>query len=87
MICYILEPETNDNLVTWGYLDSYLQSMTAEQTQQYIERMARFRARTGDQGPLPPGQLIPMYRLMKKTAIKGVLVEGFNDYERNRYVR
>jgi hypothetical protein len=87
LICYILEPETNDNLVTWGYFDPYLQAMTAEQTQQYIERMARFRARSGDQGPPPPGQLIPMYRLMKKAGVKGVLVEQFNEYERNRYVR
>ncbi|UCG85891.1 MAG: DUF2817 domain-containing protein [Gemmatimonadota bacterium] len=87
LICYILEPETDDNLVTWGYLDPYLQAMTAEQTQQYIERMARYRARRGDEGPRPPGQLIPMYRLMKKAAIKGVLVERFNDYERNQYVR
>jgi hypothetical protein len=49
----------------------------------------RMRARFGqeDQGPPPPGQLIPMYRLMKRTALKGVLVENFNTYERNRYVR
>ncbi|KPJ94540.1 MAG: hypothetical protein AMS18_03510 [Gemmatimonas sp. SG8_17] len=87
LICYMLEPETNDNLVTWGYLDPYLQAMTAEQTQQYVERMARFRARSGEQGPPPPGQLVPMYRLMKKTVIKGALVEQFNEYERNRYVR
>lgn len=89
LISYILEPETDDNLITWGFLDTYLQAMDEEQTQQYIERMARMRARfgQGDQGPPPPGQLIPMYRLMKRTAMKGVLVESFNTYERNRYVR
>jgi hypothetical protein len=87
LISYIMEPETNDNLITWGYLDPYLQAMSADQTQQYIERMARFRRRRGDQGPLPPGQLIPMYRLMHKAEFKAVLVEDFNDYERNRYVR
>ncbi len=87
LLCYLLEPETDDNLVTWGYLDTYLQALTEEQTQQYIERMARFRARTQQEGPPPPGQLIPMYRLMTKSDIKGVLVERFNDYERNRYVR
>jgi hypothetical protein len=87
LLCYILEPETNDNLVTWGYLDPYLEAMTAEETRQYVERMARSRARRGEQGPPPPGQLIPIYRLMKKTAIKGVLVEPYNGYERNRYVR
>jgi hypothetical protein len=87
LICYILEPETNDNLITWGYLDTYLQAMTEEQTQQYIERMARFRARGQREGPLPPGQLVPIYRLMTKTDLRGVLVDRFNDYERNRYVR
>ena len=89
LISYILEPETDDNLITWGFLDEYLQAMTAEQTQRYIERMAQMRARFGggEQGPPPPGQLIPMYRLMKKADLKGTLVENFNEYERNRYVR
>jgi len=87
LICYILEPETNDNLITWGYLDTYLQAMTEEQTQEYIERMARFRARGQQEGPLPPGQLIPIYRLMTKIDLRGALVDPFNDYERNRYVR
>ncbi len=89
LISYIFEPETNDNLVTWGFLDTYIEAMDEEQTQRYIEQMARRRARFGqeDQGPPPPGQLIPMYRLMERTALKGVLVENFNTYERNRFVR
>ena len=32
-------------------------------------------------------QPIPIYRLMKKTPLKGVLVEPFNTYEKNRYIR
>ena len=89
LISYILEPETNDNLITWGFLDEFLQAMDEEGTQRYIERMARMRARFGqeDQGPPPPGQLIPMYRLMKKAELRGILVDRFNSYERNRYVR
>ena len=89
LISYIFEPETNDNLVTWGFLDTYIEAMDEEQTQRYIEQMARRRARfeQEDQGPPPPGQLIPMYRLMERTALKGVLVENFNTYERNRFVR
>ena len=42
---------------------------------QYIERMARFRVRMGQEGPPPPGQLIPMYRLMKRAEFQAVLVE------------
>jgi hypothetical protein len=89
LISYILEPETNDNLITWGFLDEHLEAMTAEETQLEIEQAARRRARFGreEEGPPPPGQLIPMYRLMKKTEIKAILVEAFNSYERNRYVR
>ncbi len=87
LISYILEPETDDNLITWGFLDSFLQAMDEEQTQRYIERMAQMRARRGIEGPPPPGQLIPFYRLMNSTALRGVLVENFNEYERNRYVR
>ena len=89
LISYILEPETNDNLITWGFLDEFLQAMDEEGTQRYIESMARRRARFGqeDQGPPPPGQLIPMYRLMKKAELRGILVDRFNSYERTRYVR
>ena len=87
LISYILEPETDDNLITWGFLDTYLQAMTAEETRAYVERMARSRDGQDEQGPPPLGQLIPMYRLMKKTDLKGTLVESFNSFERNRYVR
>jgi hypothetical protein len=87
LISYILEPETDDNLITWGFLDTYLQAMTAEETQAYVERMVRSRGGQDEQGPPPPGQLVPIYRLMKKTDLKGTLVESFNSFERNRYVR
>lgn len=88
LICYLLEPETNDNLVTWGYLDTILQAMDEEETEEHLKEIARRRARRGDaEEPLPPGQLIPMYRLMKKVDLKGTLVEAFNTYDRNRYVK
>ncbi len=88
LICYIFEPETDDNLITWGFLDTYLQAMDEEGTKKYIERMTRMRARfEGSDAPAPPGQPIPMYRLMKKTEIKGPLAEPFNTNERNQYTR
>jgi hypothetical protein len=88
LICYLLEPETNDNLVTWGYLDTILRAMNEDETEAYLKETARRRARRGGaEEPLPPGQLIPMYRLMKKMDLKGTLVEAFNKYDRNRYVR
>ncbi len=88
LICYIFEPETDDNLITWGFLDTYLQAMDEEGTKTYIERMTQRRARFGgSDAPAPPGQPIPMYRLMKKTEIKGTLAEPFNTNERNQYTR
>ena len=32
-------------------------------------------------------QRVPIYRLMKKAEFAGVLVEPFNEYQQNRYIR
>ena len=100
-ISYIFEPETNDNLITWGFLDNALRTtpseaevaaqraqmeammagMTAEERAQMSGRIERQM----QQGSRP--QELPMYRVMKKTEIPGVLVQSFNGYERNRYIR
>ena len=66
-ISYILEPETNDNLVTWGYLDNVLRATPSAAEQD--------------------AQRVPIYRLMKKAEFAGVLVEPYNRYEANRYIR
>ena len=78
-----MEPETDDNLITWNYLDNYLQVMSPEQ----LERMQQMSARAGAGGRQSSGQLIPIYRLMKKAEIKGALAQPFNQYQRNRYIR
>jgi hypothetical protein len=76
LISYILEPETNDNLVTWGFLDTFLEAMTEEETAEELQQMAQFRSRFQERDePVPPGQLIPMYRLMKKAELRGTLVQ------------
>ena len=101
LICYILEPETDDNLITWGYLDNYLQvtpnmeqfikereermkeymaDMTEEQRERMKKRMERQMKRLTN-------QKIPIYRLMKKAGLKGVLVDPFNEYRKNRYIK
>ncbi len=102
-ISYILEPETNDNLVTWGYLDNVLRvtpsaaeqeaqrrareerlaQMTPEQRQQFQGRGGRGGGRGGGGG----GQRVPIYRVMSKTDFAGVLVQPYNRYEPNRYIR
>ena len=100
-ICYIMEPETNDNLITWGYLDNFLSVTTGqlerliEQEEQFKERMKdmsqeekdRMQQRLKRQRDRITNQPIPIYRLMKKTPLKGVLVEPFNEYEKKRYIK
>lgn len=100
-ISYIFEPETNDNLITWGFLDNVLRTtpteaeiaaqqaqteamlagMSEEERTQFGARMERQMQQAGRT------QEIPMYRVMKKTEIPGVLVQDFNQFERNRYIR
>jgi hypothetical protein len=100
-ICYILEPETDDNLITWGYLDNYISVTTGqlerlkEQEAQFKEQMEgmsqeekdRMQQRLTRQRDRITNQPIPIYRLMKKTPLKGVLVEPFNEYEKMRYMK
>jgi len=101
LICYILEPETNDNLITWGYLDNFLRVTTrsAEMIKQQEDRMQeymsgmteeqrkRMRQRMEQQAQRWANQRIPIYRLMKKTGLKGILVNPYNVYEKNQYIK
>jgi hypothetical protein len=100
-ISYIFEPETNDNLITWGYLDNILRTTPTEaemeaqraQMEEMLagmseEERAQMQARIQRQmGQGAGGQEIPMYRVMHKVDIPGVLVQPFNQYEPNRYIR
>jgi hypothetical protein len=101
LISYILEPETNDNLATWGYLDNYIQVTTGleEQRKRQEEEMAgyladmpperreRMQRRFEERRKRLTQQRIPIYRLMKKTGLKGELVRPFNEYRKNRYIK
>jgi len=92
LISYLLEPVTNDNLVTWGYLDNVVQvtpsqeeraaraaeiearlsAMSAEERAQMGARLERQLEQASQ------GRAIPIYRVMKKTEIPGILVTLFN---------
>jgi len=81
LISYLLEPETDDNLVTWGYLDDFLQVTTnrgggagrAGGAPDPDDPQPPAGARGGRGGA--PGQRIPMYRLMKQTTFPAVVVD------------
>ncbi|HJO29682.1 MAG TPA: hypothetical protein QGG30_04255, partial [Acidobacteriota bacterium] len=88
-ISYLLEPETNDNLVTWGYLDNILRvtpSPVAAQNRSQVtpQQRQRFQGRGGRRGGL---QRVPIYRIMNKMSFASVLVQPYNRYEPNRYIR
>jgi hypothetical protein len=100
-ISYIMEPVTNDNLVTWGYLDNVLRvtpsaDEAARQRAELEERLAGMTEQERQQrggrtqrqlDQLMAGQQIPIYRLMKKTNLPGVIVRAYNEYDANRYIR
>lgn len=101
LICYLLEAETDDNLITWGYLDDFLQVTTGLEEQwaqreaemkDYLDEMneqerARWEKRMEQQKERLTNQRIPIYRVMKKAVLPGRMVQVFNQYEKNRYVR
>jgi hypothetical protein len=101
LLSYLLEPATNDNLVTWGFLDNVVQvrspegqrggqppDMEARMASMSPEERAQMTARLErQQRQASQGRAIPIYRVMKKTDIPGVLVTPFNLFEPNRYYR
>ncbi len=104
LISYLMEPVTNDNLLTWGYLDNLVQVTGARESQEEAgpseadlaarmaamtpEQRAQMTARMEQQQEqASQGRAIPIYRVMKKTEIPGVLVTPFNQYEPRRYIR
>ncbi|GMV21860.1 MAG: hypothetical protein AMXMBFR57_18090 [Acidimicrobiia bacterium] len=77
LISYLLEPETDDNLITWGYLDDFLQVTGNTGTARGggdpdDEPPAGAR---GGRGGNSPGQRIPMFRLMKQATFGAMVVE------------
>jgi len=97
LLSYLLEPETNDNLITWGFLDNVLQVTPSAEEQEIrrqgqMERLSQLppdqRARLQRQiDQADRGQRIPIIRLMKKTNLKGILIDSFNQFQKNRYIR
>jgi hypothetical protein len=96
LISYVLEPETDDNLVTWGWTDHILEvrpgtveevvaAMLGERDPSTIppEQLRRMRARA--EVRLAEGQRVPMIRVTRHQRLPVVRVEPFNQYQRNRY--
>jgi hypothetical protein len=70
LIAYMMEPETDDNLITWGWAD-------------HVLRVTGPPAADEDGAPAP--QRVPMMRLVREQRLPVIEVVPFNDYDRNRY--
>ncbi len=100
LLCYLMEPETNDNLITWGYLDNFIKIIgdQSERLKRYEDRIKQDKElsrkekkealkRIEDQMANAKIQQYPIYRLMKKTAMASTIVEAeFNTFE-NQYIK
>jgi len=98
LISYLLEPETDDNLITWGYLDDFLQvggganagggaAGRAGGAAPDPDDPQPPAAGRGGRGGTTPGQRIPMYRLMKQTTFPAMVVEPAGAGVKNQIYR
>jgi hypothetical protein len=86
LISYLLEPETNDNVITWGYLDDFIRVQSPPEAGA-APQAGRGGGRGGRGRQDRPGQLIPIYRLMNQTAFAAEVVQAFDAAGKNRYIR
>ena len=80
LVAYLMEPETDDNLVTWGYTDHLLRVPGVATSDDERPQAANTRA---PQAPRP--QRIPMARVVKPQPMPLLEVLPFNEYNRTRY--
>jgi len=86
LVSYLLEPETDDNLVTWGYLDDFVRITPP------VTAAPQAAGNPDPDDPPQPqqqarGQQIPLFRLMKQTPFQSVIVQKYEGPDRNRYYR
>lgn len=96
LISYIMEPETDDNLITWGWLDNVLQ-VTPETIEEAMSGMLgdldlagltpeqRQLFETRARAMMERTQRVPMMRVMAEQPKSLLEVTSFNQYNRTRY--
>ncbi|NJD19233.1 MAG: hypothetical protein FIA95_08145 [Gemmatimonadetes bacterium] len=96
LISYLMEPETDDNLITWGYADHLLE-VRPESVEEAMKAMAedmdlasmppaqRARLQQRAQQMLAEPQQVPMMRVTTHQSLPVIRVTPFNQYQRNRY--
>jgi len=98
LISYLMEPETDDNLITWGFTDHVLE-VSAESVEALMEQflggqamedvpeedMQRLRGFAERQ--MNERQRVPMLRVMTHQELPVIRVRSCNEYEKNRFYR
>lgn len=96
LISYLMEPETDDNLITWGWTDHLLEvrsgsvddaiaEMEIDQSAMPAEQLSQLRARIERQLAAP--QRVPMMRVMTHQPMRVMRVESPRSAGRNEYTR
>lgn len=82
LVAYMMEPETDDNLITWGWVDHLLRVTAGPATADGGGPPQGFGGPGGQGGQ---GQRIPMMRMVRQQPLPLLEVVPFNEYQRNRY--
>ena len=98
LITYLMEPETDDNLITWGWTDHILEetpdseaaviaSMLGGRSMSELdaEQQAQVRERAAE--IMSELQRVPMMRVMDHQNMSVLRVRPFNGFQRNRFFR
>ncbi len=98
LISYLMEPETDDNLITWGWTDHVLQ-VTPQSVEEAMaeslggtdpsslsaQQIEQLRSRA--EQAMSRRQRVPMLRVLEHPNLPVMRVAPFNEYERNRFYR
>jgi len=96
LISYLMEPETDDNLITWGWLDNVLQvqpatieealrGMLGDTDLNSLSPQQRTQMETQARNMMTRRQRIPMMRLVTAQPMSVLEVTSFNAFNRTRY--
>ncbi len=98
LITYLMEPETDDNLITWGWTDHILEEspeseeaviagMLGGRTLSSLSEQQQEQVRARAAQMMSQRQRVPMMRVMTHQDMSVLRVGPFNGFERNRYYR
>ena len=98
LIAYLMEPETDDNLITWGWADhileetpesedAVLESMLGGRSMSELdpEQVQRMRDRASE--IMSERQQVPMMRVLSHQNMSVLRVQPFHQFQRNRFFR